>query len=282
MNKTEKFEIIEQHIDNRLINPIEQFETQARLSCAPERSIKSVIIARNSWNTPELKISKKGHLLLLQYIVIVYIYSIPNRKCLQIIPSNGAYFNCANISPDEKFVITGEAGGTITIWETTTAKKVIEINKPKDRGVGKLEITPDNSKFVMKLLYKKDKLSVFDFKTGKRLYKVGNEIKDYVLSSDGKTVYYSENKEIINIDLQSGKIIKIFKLDGYVDEIAISYDNKTIVAIESDENYEGSNKKIRVLDIHNEISKLIKTNTSRVHISLNPQGNILFTNDSYY
>ncbi len=180
MNENEKFELIRKQAEAGLLNPAEQFEAEARLACAPEREISPVVTAKDKVCEPILSFSKNGKYLFEKYSTAVFVYSMIDKKYIQVINPPKVYYNSANISANGKYVVNGEIVGRIIVWDTFLGEEKLIIENEKNKGIKKVTISLDNQYVLMNRL-KRDinYLFVYDFKTGKLLYKTGMHVNEF-------------------------------------------------------------------------------------------------------
>ena len=303
MDEKETKELVKS-AEHQLLNPAEQFEFETRLSCAPERLINPVIIKREKPSffdrIKKVSFSKNGQFLIAYNLVHTYVISIPFGKCIQVFETNNRDNFASAISADGKYIVsTGRNVETlqnesvivrkIIVWNTVLGTTRFEIEDRDLNTILKVEMNADDQKIVI-LGYinnskdKPRKLSVYDFKTKKLSYRIGETVNDFVLTPDGKYAYFSEMDQIRKIDLETGKTESIIQCEQYIVDFAISADGKTIVGLEGGKLnddvhrfYHINKTDFCVIDLDTDEMKLIKTDYYHEKFWLHPSGKFLIS-----
>ena len=306
MSGKEKNKLIRKSAERSLLNPAEQFESETRLSCAPERILNPVLIKRDKPSffdrIQEVSFSQNGKFMIAYNRVHIYTISIPSCKCIQVIETENRGNVASAISANGNYIVstgfhvkTFQKEKTIVrkfiVWNTVLGTKLFEIEDSEMDTILKVEISSDDQKIVV-LGYiknsdsKQRKLSAYDFKTGDLSYRICGTVNDFVLTPDGKNAYFSEHDQIKKIDLKNGKTERIFQCEQFIVDLAISADGKTIIGLEGsklnddvDRYYHIKKTNFRVIDLEKNEMKLIKTDKYHEKICLHPGGNYLLSND---
>ena len=304
MNEKVNKELITKNAEHQLLNPAEQFESEMRLSCAPERIMNPKIIKREKPSffdrIENVSFSKNGKFMIAYNLARIFVISILSGKCIQVIETNNRDNFASAISADGKYIVsTGRNVETlqnesvivrkIVVWNTVLGTKCFEVEDREMDTILKIELSADDQKIVIlgyiKHLEKKlRKLSVYDFKTGDLSYRICETVNDFVLTPDGKYAYFSEVDQIKKIDLKTGKIEGIYQREQFIVDLAISADGKTIVGLEGSKLNEDVHRFYHinktdfcVIDLDTDEMKLIKTDYYHEKFWLHPSGKFLIS-----
>ena len=198
---------------------------------------------------------------------------------------------CFSFSSDGKYIISGDVGGQIIIWDAITQKKISEYFVQKYLGYGSLgirveknskieyvKILPDNKTFVSISCELESYLRVWDIKSGKvlRKYKLDHHYpfnrSHLPVSPNGKFFMDANNLRY----LENGRIVKsLDKKKSYKYNFsAFTPDSKTVV-ISYISNKHKSNEKNNLI-----FWDLNKFKILRKFIFNNPYVELSFSQDS--
>ncbi|WP_100401533.1 S-layer homology domain-containing protein [Bacillus sp. FJAT-42315] len=147
--------------------------------------------------------------------------------------ANGA-ITTAVFSPDDKFIVTGDSNGYITVFNAATGALVNEWKDENRYSISKLLFSPDGQRIVsIGRDFDESKIKVWDAQTGTLLStlvldKYGNKVvKDITFNKDG-TVLYSvdDSGDVIYWDVFRGEKIIEFTTPSIPVSLAYNADKK--------------------------------------------------------
>lgn len=147
-------------------------------------------------------------------------------------------------SPDGRTVLTGNAGGTISLWDIRK-ESPIQVFKEKEkfrvvRGVRRriadqnamlsVKFSPDGLLFVSATGNGRTAI-VWDIRTGRELMSLSHTraVSSAVFSPDGRTVLTVDDRNAFLWDLSSGKMLRTFKHKELLYEASFSPDGNFIL-----------------------------------------------------
>jgi WD40 repeat protein len=272
-----KRELIQQPVRRQALISVRQFEAETRLACAPERRIKPIVTALPRIKAHGLAFTPDGKWLMVCCTDKVFILAVPSGKCVQVLATPKAYYNAAAISPDGKYIVTGEPRRQITLWDSHTGENLWQATGHEGGGIKKLAFTPDSSKVLSITLSKQSEIGVWDRHTGRLQQMVRAGVRDFAISPDGKTAIISEGLFISVMDLESGRFLREYACELPVRSFELSSDGKTVVGVDDKRN-----EKFLILDLPSGQSRWIDTGIHHEFFALHPQGEMVVATESDY
>lgn len=113
--------------------------------------------------------------------------------------------NSADFSPDDKYIVTGDSKGNISIWNAVSNTLVTTWNESR-LGILKVIYSPNGEKI---LSHNGQTLSLWDVETGKlsSTFEHAYSVTDGIFSEDGKIIYAIHSNDVVYWDLNSGEML---------------------------------------------------------------------------
>lgn len=127
--------------------------------------------------------------------------------------------------------------GVLTVVDA--ASGVLIAQKTFDEGVGDIEVSPDGRRVYFThggpVFLSECFISEVDTSTLRiiRDFKVGASCREIALSRTGKTLFVSDNEDVLFVDVTTGAVRATFDLPGYPDDLALSSDGSTLYVADS-------------------------------------------------
>ena len=272
-----KRELVQLPARKQALISVRQFETETRLACAPDRQIRLIVTALPRIKAHQLAFTPDGKWLMVCCTTKVFVLAVPSGKCVQVLAPPNAYYNAACISPDGKYVVTGEPSRQITLWDIHTGECRWTTKGHEGGGIKKLAISPDNSKVLSITLSRESEIGVWDLHTGQLQNMVRAGVKDFAISPDGKTAIISEGLYVSVLDLASGRFLREYHSETPIKALALSADGQTVVGLDDERS-----EKFYVLDLPTGKPRWVDTGIHHEFFALHPQGEMVVATESDY
>jgi WD40 repeat protein len=143
------------------------------------------------------------------------------------------WVNGVAFSPDGRHVLSASYDGTVRLTDTRTGREVRRVAHPHGRAAA---FSPDRNRVFSAAGGVGDALRIWDLKAG-RVWKHlrYDEVCAVACSADGRLLAFSWCKEVVLLDLQTGKQRRPFTgHTGYVMGVAITRDGKRVASVSGD------------------------------------------------
>ena len=239
MNEKNK-QLVEHPTSNNALVSLHSFETETRLACVPEHTLKPIIGYRtNSYHAIDenyrLIVSPNDEYIAEQCGKAIYLIRRSTGKVFQVI-SLVEIRTSFVFTPDSKNVIVGDSNGKISIWEIETGvcQNVIETQR---KSIKNIYISHDGKTLC---LDNGDAIELYKINTGECVRAFNFRVELLGFGPDDRSLVGMNAHSIEVIDIHDGKTLRSFDFE-YIAEAALSPGNNQILVM-------GSIGKVTILD----------------------------------